>query len=128
MKHFAFPQNVVEAFTRGDCVELAIALHNATGYTVVTVSGPEDWEFVHAAVRTLDGQILDIEGLWDEDSWTERWKGVFDVEDLVEEFNWDGSVFICSWADGGASISNEGLWHGEEPADWVQKVLDAAAA
>jgi hypothetical protein len=128
VKHFAFPQNVIEAFTQGDCVELAIALHNATGYPVVTISGPENWEFVHAAVRTPEGQILDIEGLWDEASWMDRWKGAFDAQDLVEEYNWDGSVHVYAWADGGASISNEGLWHNEEPTDWVQSILTAATA
>lgn len=78
-----FPIDLVQSFTEGDCWVLAMSVHKATGWTIVavgaceedpveeTVGGP-DW--VHMAVRTPTGTIVDVEGIHtDEEKYLERW-------------------------------------------------------
>lgn len=87
----------IEAFTEGDCWLLAEALWMATGtWTLVAISACEenpvdevlssgiDW--VHLAVRTPDGLIVDIEGVHtDLEAYFQRWMPVAE-ERYIEPF------------------------------------------
>lgn len=78
-----FTPDEQEAFTWGDCWLLARAMHNITGWQMVAVgcSGGRadgalrDW--VHIAVRTPEGSILDIDGFHTDDETTARWREDF---------------------------------------------------
>lgn len=56
----------VEAFTRGGCAALAIAIHDTTGWPIVEV-GHCDGLGMHSMVRTPDGRLLDINGPQNQD-------------------------------------------------------------
>jgi hypothetical protein len=69
-----FAPEVVEAFTDGDCWELARVIGLEFGLPIVTANiadEPEYWH--HAANRLPDGTILDIEGVWTEAQWLAVW-------------------------------------------------------
>lgn len=78
-----FPDDIVASFTEGDCWVLAQAIHQTTGWMIVAVGACEedpveeitvgpDW--VHMAVRTPQGHLLDIMGLHkDEEKFLDRW-------------------------------------------------------
>lgn len=94
-----------EAFSFGDCWLLARALHNITGWTMVAVGCTggfvngvlRDW--VHIAVRTPEGQVLDIGGLhqdadvvtmWADDFWMFSGEtGSIEVFDITVQ-DWEG--------------------------------------
>jgi hypothetical protein len=77
MLKFSFPEPVVEAFTVGDCWSLACEVEYLSGYAVtVLLHSGNDYDEVnwfHAGNRLLDGRILDIEGVWEEVAWRQRW-------------------------------------------------------
>lgn len=94
-----------EAFTYGDCWLLARALCNITGWQMVAVGNTggkasgvlRDW--VHMAVRTPQGTIVDISGIHEDkgilDAWSEQFsfmsseQGDMEVFDVTPE-DWFG--------------------------------------
>lgn len=68
----------VEAFTRGACAGLAIALHDATGWPIIEV-GHCDGLPLHFMVRHPSGQLLDIRGLHADEDVRDEWE--FDADD-----------------------------------------------
>ncbi len=71
---FEFPAEVVEAFTDGDCALLAVALHDLTGYPLVTASSElDDRQWYHAGVLLPSGGVLDIRGVSSVTVWLEFW-------------------------------------------------------
>lgn len=74
IKQFDFTENEVEAFTEGDCWELARNISLLFGYPVVTSTSKSDGlAWYHAANRLPDGTIVDIEGIWSEYQWIANW-------------------------------------------------------
>jgi hypothetical protein len=69
---FQFPPKTREAFTDGDCWVLAWEGANLYALPIVTVSGNESF-WIHAANLLPDGRILDIEGIWEQQEWLDRW-------------------------------------------------------
>lgn len=55
----ALDERAREAFTRGHCHSLALALHEATGWPIVGAED-EELEICHFFVRTPDGRLLDV--------------------------------------------------------------------
>lgn len=94
-----FTPDEQEAFTFGDCWLLARAMHNITGWQMVAVGctgGAVDGmlrDWVHIAVRTPQGLILDINGLHTDDEVRDQWQGEFwmvsDEEGVIEIFDID---------------------------------------
>jgi hypothetical protein len=79
----AFAAHEREAFSFGDCWLLARAMHSITGWQMVAVGneagrqigGLRDW--VHLAVRTPHGEILDINGFHDDSMMVDFWSDEF---------------------------------------------------
>lgn len=74
----------IREFTGGWCGELAVAMHDATGWPIVLVCD-EDGEtpdalpiWLHAGVRTPDGLFLDVTGAHDDETVIKAWE--FDDE------------------------------------------------
>ena len=54
----------------GDCVALALALHERTGWPIVQVVGERDGrQGFHVGVRMPDGRVLDGEGAHGREAW-----------------------------------------------------------
>lgn len=53
----------IHRYMHGDCMDLALAVQELTGWTVVAVS--TEFDSGHAMTRTPDGRFLDAEGLHD---------------------------------------------------------------
>lgn len=70
----------VEAFTRGACAGLAIALHDATGWPIIEV-GHCDGLPLHFTVRHPSGQMLDIRGLHTDEAMRDEWE--FEADDGI---------------------------------------------
>jgi hypothetical protein len=70
----------IEAFTRGACAGLAIALHDATGWPIVEV-GHCDGLPLHFMVRHTSGLLLDVRGLHSDEAVYDEWE--FDADDGV---------------------------------------------
>ena len=77
---FGFRRAVRYAFTHGDCWALAHHLRERTGWDIVAVGikGEEHLDvptrhWAHMAVRTPNGQILDVTGLHSESDFLRRW-------------------------------------------------------
>lgn len=94
---FPYPEEVIEAFTHGDCWALARAFSDAVDLYPVTISAKDDCWF-HAGTRLLDGRIVDIEGIWEEEAWLAHWDSK--VDPLYE-----GNTFIREWS--GKSFAKE---------------------
>lgn len=73
----------IEAFTRGACAGLAIALHDATGWPIIEV-GHCDKLPLHFMVRCSNGLLLDIRGLHSDEAVRAEW-----------EFDADGDVSLA---------------------------------
>ena len=73
----------VDWFSHGHCVDLAVALHERTGWPFAVVADGNDVEgvtpWVHIGVQRPDGAIVDVNGASDPDEWTEEW-GSFAAE------------------------------------------------
>lgn len=63
----------IEAFTRGACAGLAIALHDATGWPIIEV-GHCDGLPLHFMVRYPDGRLLDVRGLHSGSDVRDEWE------------------------------------------------------
>jgi hypothetical protein len=61
-----------EAFTRGACAGLAIALHDATSWPIIEV-GHCDGLPLHFMVRHPNGRLVDIRGAHTEDAVHDEW-------------------------------------------------------
>jgi hypothetical protein len=86
---FAFSDEVVDAFTHGDCWLLANTIQRLRGWSVVTVSGNEGG-WIHAGNQLPDGTIIDINGINDVDDWVDEWADSIDYGDWAEfgGFDW----------------------------------------
>lgn len=69
----------VEAFTRGACAGLAIALHDHTGWPLIEV-GHCDGLPLHFMVRHPDGRLIDIEGAHTDTDVYSEWE--YDADDF----------------------------------------------
>jgi hypothetical protein len=62
----AFLEEMVDVYAGGRCYELALALHETTGWPIVLLTdvAVDDWDgpSYHVAVRMPDGALLDILG------------------------------------------------------------------
>lgn len=116
---FEFPPNAVRAFTLGDCAWLATAIHELTGFTIVTASIDMPDEWVHCAVRTPEGLVLDIEGTWKVNDWLDHWlDGEPGEEHMLAEWTLPGFT--------AARFDAERQFYGWIPAaEWAPKVLAA---
>lgn len=81
---FDFAEDVIEAFTEGDCWALAEEVQKLTGWDIVAIGfkgdgkvSPAERYWEHMANRRPDGLILDITGLHNEKRWLEGWNGGF---------------------------------------------------
>jgi hypothetical protein len=64
----------VHRFTAGDCHQLALRLHQLTGWPLVAFDGGDGEPLVHAGVMTPDGRVVDVRGLQTQDQWLGRWE------------------------------------------------------
>lgn len=70
----------VEAFTRGACAGLAVAVHDATGWPIIEV-GHCDGLPLHFMVRHPSGGLVDIRGAHTDEAVCDEWE--FDADDGV---------------------------------------------
>jgi len=69
-----FTREEYTAFTQGDCGRLALAIHDITGWGIVTIGPLEDLDrWPHVAVAMPNGKILDIDGEWDRAQFEHYW-------------------------------------------------------
>lgn len=78
---FDFPELVVSDFTHGDCWQLAAALYQVTFYPYIYIR--DEYEIQHVGIELPDGNIVDIEGIWDPSDWQTRWYDELDDCDDV---------------------------------------------
>lgn len=96
---FDYSDEEKQAFTEGDCWELARLIALTAGHPIVTASSSfshRDW--YHAANRLPDGRIIDIEGIWEESYWLEIWSSRLrlDEEDnRAIAIDWDFTSFMA---------------------------------
>lgn len=69
----------VEAFTMGDCAHLAKSLAKKIEGQLIVISSEKEMDpneeeplWNHMAVKTKDGRILDVEGLWNEEDFIKK--------------------------------------------------------
>lgn len=93
---FNFSVEAQRAFTHGDCWHLAETIHSATGYPLITAQWEEatDSYWSHVANRLPDGRIADIEGIWSEEEWLQRWHIKSDTFFIDKE---DRTMFVKTW-------------------------------
>lgn len=116
---FGFPEEVIEAYTCGDCWALAIAVSRLTKFPVVTASIDNDW--VHAAVLLPEDRVLDIQGVHTVEQWLDRWLDGMNGEDhWAREWRLSDFVRQCN--------REQSLQYDEPVGDWAEKVLDAYTA
>ncbi|MFE7233925.1 ParB/RepB/Spo0J family partition protein [Streptomyces sp. NPDC057596] len=72
----------VEAFTRGACAGLAVALHDATGWPLVEV-GHCDGLPLHFMVRCPDGRLVDVQAAHTDADVRDEWEFDTDEEEVV---------------------------------------------
>ena len=89
---FGFTADELAAFSTGDCGYLALALHEETGWDVVTISPVEAAEtdfWYHAGAVMPDGRILDIKGAWSEDEFYDLWDSeTYEVGIFPRDIEW----------------------------------------
>lgn len=104
----------IEAFTRGACGGLAIALHDATGWPLIEV-GHCDGLPLHFMVRHPDGHLVDIRGRHTDDDIRDEWE--FDADDGVVTLTvvTRDNVMNCYLTDCGEPVPME-LAHTFAPA------------
>lgn len=74
-----FTQRELEAFNYGDCWQLALAIHELTGWKMIGVGvegqahkgGFRDW--CHIAILTPENKILDINGIQSKEEVIKKW-------------------------------------------------------
>lgn len=80
VKGFDFPEETVFDLTHGDCWFLAASLSKALNLPYATIYG--DDEIQHVGVELPDGNIVDIEGIWEPQEWENRWYDALDAFDV----------------------------------------------
>lgn len=106
---FNYSDEEKQAFTEGDCWELARLIALTAGHPIVTASSSfshRDW--YHAANRLPDGRILDIEGIWEESYWLQIWSARFRLDeegDWAIAIDWDLTSFMAD-----IDAKNVGIW------------------
>lgn len=70
----------VEAFTRGACAGLAIALHDATGWPIIEIGHCDELP-LHFMARHPDGRLADIRGLHSDSDVRDEWE--FDADNGI---------------------------------------------
>lgn len=93
----------VEAFTRGACAGLAIALNDHTGWPIVEV-GRCDGLPLHFMVRHPDGQLVDIRGPHSDTAIRDEWE--YDADDGIVTLTQAarGDVLHCYLTDCGEPV------------------------
>lgn len=122
---FGLPDMAIEAFTKGDCWALALALHSETGWNIVTISESSDpmW-WSHVGVWTPAGTVLDIQGEWTAEEWFEQWETTIDDDPIV--FEWSGANGEENHADFLASVGDQDRRYLTYlPSIWSERVLAA---
>lgn len=122
---FGLPESVIEAFTKGDCWTLAGAIHNKTGWNIVTMSDgddPQGWS--HVAVWTPAGTVLDIQGEWTADEWFDQWETTILSADPIV-FEWNGADPDNTFDDFVLSCGDQEPQYRESPTIWASRVLAA---
>jgi len=111
---FAVPATIVSDFTEGACWRLAQALHQQTGWTIVTCSMEEDTAaWCHAAVKTPAGTIVDIKGEWDAETWLDEWACNLGADAVIAEWGDDfESLCINKWEMTATSSESPEKWAG----------------
>lgn len=97
LEPFNYGPDEKQAFTEGDCWELARLVALTSGHPIVTASSPSNHKnWYHAANRLPDGRILDIEGIWEESSWLEVWslRMLLDEDNDAIAIDWDFTAFM----------------------------------
>lgn len=89
----------VEAFTRGACAGLAVALHDVTGWPIVEV-GHCDGLPLHFMVRHPGSWLLDIRGLHTADAVRDEWEfdadnGAATLTEVTRAAAWDCYLVDC---------------------------------
>ena len=115
MTLFHFSEEVENAFTTGDCWHLARTVHLIAGYPIVTFQhfdyGQNLW--AHAGNRLPDGRIVDIEGVWPEQTWLEQWSHNVDADAetiYVQDWTlplWDEELENCDFDLEYPEVSND---------------------
>lgn len=82
----SFPDDVVEAFTEGDCWRLALAIERVYGYEMVFYGnkGELDNTWCHALNRLPDGRMVDINGWQTMDSLYDEYGTMITGEPVVD--------------------------------------------
>jgi hypothetical protein len=107
----------IEAFTRGACAGLAVALHDATSWPIVEV-GHCDGLPLHFMIRHPGGQLLDIRGLHSDDAVCDEW-----------EFDADGGAVTLTLAARDAVVDCYRVDCGEPvPMDLVRTFVPTVVA
>lgn len=91
---FDYPTDIVRAFTCGDCWLLALALNKLNKkLTLVTISQDKKGDWCHVAVELPNGFIVDIEGIWRDKEWLERWHGSY-MKNMprIESWRWRSNL------------------------------------
>lgn len=93
----------IEAFTRGACAGLAIALHDATGWPIVEI-GHCDGLPLHFMVRHPSGRLVDIRGTHTDTAVCDEWE--FDADDGIITLSEvaRGDVMTCYLVDCGELV------------------------
>jgi hypothetical protein len=89
----------IDAFTRGACAGLAIAVHDTTGWPIIEV-GHCDGLPLHFMVRHPDGRLVDVRGTHSDDDVRDEWE--FDADDenvtlteVTRAVAWDCYLVDC---------------------------------
>lgn len=107
----------IEAFTRGACAGLAIALHDATSWPIIEI-GHCDGLPLHFMVRRPDGLLLDIRGTHTDEVACDEWEfdadgGIVSITEVTRD-----AVVVCYRVDCGEPV----------PMDLVRTFVPAVLA
>lgn len=78
---FGFDERALRAYSNGSCWYLALALQHKSGLKPIGLWA--DGSIRHVGVELSDGRIVDIEGIWNRESWLVDWKCELDYLDHV---------------------------------------------
>lgn len=70
-RRFGFSEEIVEELTHGDCWHLASALRSRLKLPYAIIHG--DGQMHHAGIELPDGNIVDIDGVWEVSEWERHW-------------------------------------------------------
>lgn len=88
----------IEAFTRGACAGLALAVHDVTGWPIIEI-GHCDGLPLHFMVRRPDGRLLDVRGSHTDQDVREEWEleadGTVSLASMPRSEVWDCYLHDC---------------------------------